>query len=98
MNKFDSCMCGHVWLQAVLEKASIDEVYMDVTSLVDKELQARPRQSLVFPAPAASLHCSKKVRCKCKTLNPTNKLGTCCAVSRSGPRRTAARRAVSLGL
>ena len=31
---------GERWCQAVLEKASIDEVYMDVTALVDKELQA----------------------------------------------------------
>lgn len=29
------------WVQAVIEKASIDEVYIDVTSLVDSEIQAR---------------------------------------------------------
>ena len=39
---------GVCLLQAVLEKASIDEVYMDVTALVDRELQACPRQSPVF--------------------------------------------------
>lgn len=50
-----ACVCG---LQAVLEKASIDEVYMDVTALVDNELQARPMQSPFLWAPAASLHCS----------------------------------------
>ena len=38
-------------LQAVLEKASIDEVYMDVTALVDKELLARPAH---IPVSAAS--------------------------------------------
>ncbi len=30
---------------AVLEKASIDEVYMDVTALVDNELQASSHRS-----------------------------------------------------
>ena len=34
---------------AVLEKASIDEVYMDVTALVDNELQARARGSRAAP-------------------------------------------------
>ena len=34
--------CGSkCWLQAVIEKASIDEVYIDVTALVDEELQVR---------------------------------------------------------
>jgi len=30
-------------VQAVIEKASIDEVYIDVTAMVDKELQVRNR-------------------------------------------------------
>jgi len=30
-------------VQAVIEKASIDEVYIDVTAMVDKELQVRKR-------------------------------------------------------
>lgn len=29
--------------QAVIEKASIDEVYIDVTALVDKELRVGPK-------------------------------------------------------
>lgn len=28
-----------LWMQAIIEKASIDEVYMDVTTMVEKELR-----------------------------------------------------------
>lgn len=42
------------WVQAIIEKASIDEVYMDVTSMVEKELrvgtcQPNPPVEASFP-------------------------------------------------
>ena len=36
-------------LQATIEKASIDEVYIDVTAMVDKELQVIQQNSLRSP-------------------------------------------------
>ena len=35
--------CPYDFLQATVEKASIDEVYIDITNLVDAELQVRVR-------------------------------------------------------
>jgi len=42
--KLHSVCSRHLCAQAIIEKASIDEVYMDVTSMVEKELRVGTRQ------------------------------------------------------